>query len=110
MSRLPARFLPHRGKVAYEAKLGEGTYGPRFADRVTPERAALDEKQKLVRTADGKQAMSSARIALDPEHEMPVGSRVILHPGTARERITQVIVVAEADWPKLPRFFEYALE
>mgnify|MGYP003582537396 CR=1 FL=1 len=110
MNRLPARMLPHRGKVAYEAKLGEGTYGPRFAEQITPERAALDEKQKLVRTADGQQVMSSARIALDPEHSMPLGSRVTLHPGTDHERVTHVIVAAEADWPKLPRFFEYALE
>lgn len=108
--KLPARMMPHRGAVRYEAKLGEGTYGSAFADPVTPERCALDEKQKLVRMADGSMAMSSARIALDREHEMSLGSRVTLHPGTVRERQTTVIVVAEANWPRLPRFFEYALE
>lgn len=108
--RLPNRMLPHRGRVRYEAKLGEGTYGPRFADPVTPERAAVDEKQRLVRLADGSTTISSARIALDPEHEIPLGSLVTLDPGTARERTTTVIVAAQADWPRLPQFFEYALE
>ena len=103
-------MMPHGGQVRYEAKVGEGTYGPRFADPVTPERAAVDEKQKRVRLADGSTAISSARIALDPEHDLPLGSRVTLHPGTPRERMTTVIVAAMADWPRLPRFFEYALE
>ena len=110
MNRLPVRFLPHRGKVRYEVKLGEGTYAPKYDAPVTPERSALDEKQKLVRAADGSLVTSSARIALDPEHVLPLGSRVTLHPGTPRERQTTVIVVAEADWPRLPQFFEYALE
>lgn len=108
--RLPARMMPHKGKVRYESKLGEGTYGARYADPVTPERAALDEKQRLVRLADGSQALASARIALDPEHALTLGSRVTLHPGTPWERTTTVIVVAEADWPRLPKFFEYSLE
>lgn len=108
--RLPDRYMPHTGKVTYQAKQGEGTYGPVFADPVTPDRAALDEKQKLVRTGDGRDVMSTARIALDPEHVLPLGSKVTLHPGTARERVTTVIVIAEADWPRLPQFFEYALE
>lgn len=110
MRRLPARMMPFRDAVRYEAKLGEGAYGPEYADPVTPQRSAIDEKQKLVRLADGSTAISSARIALDPEHEMPVGSRVTLHPGTERERTTTVMVAAKAEWPQLPQFFEYALE
>lgn len=110
MARLPARMMPFRGAVRYEPKLGEGAYGPKFGDPVTPERAAVDEKQKLVRLADGTTAISSARIALDPEHEMALGSRVTLHPDTPRERTTTVIVAAKAEWPRLPHFFEYALE
>lgn len=108
--KLPARMMPHGGLVAYENKLGENAYGPQFAPKVTPGRAALDEKQRLVRTADGRDVIATARIALDPEHVLTLGSRVTLHPGTPRQRVTYVIVAAEANWPRLPRFFEYALE
>lgn len=107
---LPPRYMPHGGQVRYQSKHGESTYGPLFAPPVTPERAAVDEKQKLVRTADGSMVMSSARIVLDPEHDLPVGSLVTLHPDSEHERQTTVLITANADWPLLPKFREYTLE
>lgn len=103
-------MMPFHGEVRYEAKLGESAYGPQFAAPVTPERAAIDERQKLVRLASGAEAISSARIALDPEHVLPLGSKVTLHPGKPTERTSTVIVAATAEWPRLPQFHEYALE
>jgi hypothetical protein len=110
MKRLPKRMLPHGGLVAYQPKLGESVYEEKHGDEVVPERAAIDDKQKLVRTADGRQIMSSARVALDREHLMPLGSIVTIWRGRANERDTTAAVVSIADWPGLPQFVEIALE
>ncbi|WDH77929.1 hypothetical protein PTQ19_10385 [Microbacterium esteraromaticum] len=111
MRRLPKRMMPHGGLVSYRAKLGEGTYGPQHDDvEVVPKRAAIDDKRKLIRTADGRELMSQSRIALDLEHLMPVGSLVTIWRGRANERETTALVVAVADWPGLPQFVEIALE
>ncbi len=110
MRRLPKRYLPHKGLVSYRPKLGEGTYGPQYGDPVVPKRAAIDDKRKLIRAADGRELMSQSRIALDLEHLMPVGSLVTIWRGRANERETTALVVAVADWPGLPQFVEIALE
>lgn len=108
--RLPKRYLPHVELVSYRPKLGEGTYGPQYGAQVTPKRAAIDDKRKLIRTADGQMLMSQSRIAVDIEHLMPVGSLVTIWRGRANERESTALVVAVADWPGLPQFVEIALE
>ncbi len=110
MKRLPKRMLPHGGLVAYRPKLGESAYGPKHGDEVVPKRAAIDDKQKLIRTADGRQVMSSARVALDREHLLPLGSIVTVWRGRSNERDTTAAVIAVAEWPGLPQFVEIALE
>lgn len=108
--KLPARLMPHNRLVSYRVKEGENSYGPVFADPVVAEQAAIDDKQRLVRTADGRQIMSSARVALDFEHELPPGSLVTIWAGTYRARELPMVASATADWPGLPRFHEYTLE
>ena len=110
--RLPARYLPHIGLVAYKPKLGDGAYGPVHGGQVVPERAAIDETRRLVRNKEGREVVSEARIALDlPDHEaLTVGSEVTLWKGRPNERTTTVIAVSIAEWPRLPRFLEAALE
>lgn len=108
--RLPKRYLPHKKLAAYKPKLGEGTYGPSYGPEVVVKRAAIDDKRKLIRTADGREIMSQSRIAVDPEHLMPVGSLVTIWRGRANQRETTALVVAVAEWPGLPRFVEVALE
>jgi hypothetical protein len=103
-------MMPHGGLIAYQPKLGEGTYGPQYGAEVVPKRAAIDDKRKLIRTTDGREIMSQSRIALDLEHLMPVGSLVTIWRGQANERETTALVVAVAQWPGLPEFCEIALE
>lgn len=110
MRRLPKRFLPHKELVSFRPKLGEGTYGPTYGDPVIPKRAAIDDRRKLIRTTDGRELMSQSRVALDPEHTMPVGSLVTIWRGRPNERESTALVVAVADWPGLPQFVEIALE
>lgn len=110
MRRLPKRYLPHLKLVSYKPKLGESAYGPRYGDEVVVDRAAIDDKQKLIRTADGRQLMSVARVAVDPEHLMPLGSVVTIWRGRGNEREATAAVVAIAEWPGLPQFVEISLE
>lgn len=110
MRRLPKRYLPHKGLVTYRPKLGEGTYGPQYGDPVTPRRAAIDDKRRMIRTSDGREILAQSRVALDLEHAMPVGSLITIWKGRENERETTALVVATADWPGLPQFIEIALE
>lgn len=110
MRRLPKRYLPHKDLVSYRPKLGEGTYGPEYGEPVFPKRAAIDDKRRLIRTADGRELMAQSRIALDSEHAMPLGSLVTIWRGRANERETTALHIAVAEWPGLPQFVEIALE
>jgi hypothetical protein len=75
------------------------------------ERALIDDKRKLVRARDSREVVAEARVALDyPDHDVPEGSLVTIWRGTARQRESKVIVVSLADFPRLPRFTELALE
>ena len=110
--RLPKRMMPHLQLVSYQPKLGEGAYGPVYGPEVVADRAMIDEKRKIVRSREGNEVVSEARIALDlPDHEaLTDGSLVTLWRGRARERTTTVIVTAVADVPQLPHFLEASLE
>lgn len=110
MKRLPPRYLPHKGLVSYRPKTGEGAYGPVYGPPVTPRRAAIDDRRKLIRTRDGRELLAQSRIALDLEHLMPEGSLVTIWKGRGNERETTALLVAVAYWPGLPRFVEIALE
>ena len=110
MIRLPDRFLPHRRLVTYRPKLGEGAYGPVYGPQVVAPRAAIDDKRRLVRTADGRELVAQSRVALDLEHLMPEGSEVTIWAGQVNERTTTALVVSLAQWPRLPQFIEVALE
>lgn len=112
MRRLPPRMMPHRDLVSYRPKIGESACGPVYGPEVVAGRAAIDEKRKLVRSAEGKEVVSEARIALDlPDHVALVeGSLVTIWRGTARARTATVLATAVADWPRLPHFIEAYLE
>lgn len=109
--RLPARMMPHKNLVSYRPYLGEGADGAVYGDEVLCARAAIDDKRRFVRTADGREFMASGRVALDyPDHDVPPGSQVTVWRGRSNERTSTVVLVALADWPQLPKFLELTVE
>lgn len=88
--RIPNRLMPHGGLVSYEAKTGHGGDGVRFAAPVTPERACVQERRRLVH-GTASEVVSTATVWLDPQHSPPVGSKVTLWAGTARARVSEVL-------------------
>lgn len=75
---------------------GAGAYGPVYEPPV-PVMAAIDDKARMVRNADGDEVVSSTTVAM-PETTplIPVGSLLTLPPKYG-ERETQVIAYTVAD-------------
>lgn len=88
---MPNRMMPHGGLVKYRSATGHSGSGPTFTDWVTPKRACIQEKRRLVKNSNGDEVVSTGQVWLDPDYQPPVGSEVTIWAGTARERTTQVI-------------------
>lgn len=109
--RIPGRLMPHGGLVTFRRILGTGPTGPvHAADVVTPPRANIQERRRLIRTPDGREVMSSATVWLDPEYPVPEGSLMRVWVGREVERECTVVGVALMDHPGLPVHVELALE
>lgn len=91
--RIPNRLMPHGGLVSYEAKQGHGGDGVGFGAPVTPDRACIQERERLVR-GSASEEVSTATVWFDPEHAPPLGSKITIWKGReGRERVTKVLEV-----------------
>ena len=57
-------------------------------------RAEVKDEQRLVRTADGSEAVSSSSVTVAISEHVPVRSLVTVWPGTARQREAEVLAVS----------------
>ncbi len=87
-----------RHRVDIEPYLGASAYGPRYGPVVARVRGFLDEQTRMVRAADGSQAVSSSTFYCLLSVDAPPGSRVTLPDG----RKTTVIVALRRDGKGLP--------
>lgn len=92
---IPGWLLRH--VVTVEAWLGEGPYGPRYAEPVAA-RCFVDEQTRLVRSPDGDEVTSSSTAYCLPDLDCPAKSRVTLPSG----RATTVITALRRDGAGLP--------
>lgn len=90
MSLFDRVFYPHTVQVQ-DAKgptgMGRGRAEPRTL------RAEVNDKQQLVRAADGDETISSATVTVALDAGVTVGASVTVWAGTAHERTSTVIAV-----------------
>jgi len=87
-------FWPHR--VSVRDAIPGGGMGPRFG---SPRELAAEviDSHRLVRTADGREVVSSTRVTVPLDAGVPVGSEVTVWPGRANARKATVLVVSYED-------------
>ena len=101
-------WFPHR--VLVKDAIASGGRGPRLGDSREIEAEVKDE-QRLVRTPDGKQIVSSSTVTVPLEANVPVGSEVTVWPGSVAERTTTVLAVGrDENDPPLPSQLILSLE
>ena len=102
-------FYPH--KVSIRNARPSGGMGTGYAAARTV-RSEVKDEQRLVRTADGREVVSSSSVTVPVSEHVPVGSLVTVWPGTAREREAEVLAVAanENDIDDLDSFLVLSLK
>jgi hypothetical protein len=94
MTTWDAFFYPH--SVSVRDRLGSGSVGVRYGDpRSLP--AEVFDEQELVRDRDGQEVVSSTRVTVQLDTNVPVGSLVTVWSGTSAQREAEVLSVARAD-------------
>jgi hypothetical protein len=104
---IPAALLPHR--ITVRPYLGSGPYGDVFADPVTVRRAFVEDRRRLVRSADGDEVISETTVRTRPGEHIPVRSLVTVWAGTPHERTGRVITSNLFDHPSTWSHREVAL-
>ncbi|POH63631.1 MULTISPECIES: hypothetical protein [Cryobacterium] len=56
-------------------------------------KAEVKDEQRLVRTADGREVVSSSSVTVPIGEHVPVGSLVTVWPGASRQREAEVLAV-----------------
>lgn len=84
--------MPHGGLVAYQNPAGQSGNGRVLAAVVVPQRAAIQEKRRLLKGLASEE-VSTAQVWLDPEHTVEVGASITIWLGTDRERVTEALAV-----------------
>lgn len=93
-------WFPHTIRVR-DAIAGGGR-GPRLGEPREVRAEVLDE-QRLVRSADGREVVSSSRVTVPLEADVAVGSEVTVWPGRSAERTATVLAVGrDENDPPLP--------
>lgn len=87
-------FYPHT--VSVRDRLGSGSVGARHGDPRSVPAEVLDEQQ-LVRDRDGQEVVSSTRVTVPLDANVPVGSLVTVWQGTSAQREAEVLSVARDD-------------
>jgi hypothetical protein len=73
--------------------------------------AEVKDQQRLVRTADGSQAVSSTTVTVPIDSAVTAGALVTVWAGTVHERTSTVIAVErDEDEPPLPSHLILSLE
>lgn len=83
-------------KVTVRASRGGGGNGPRHAD-VLQLRAEVIDKTELIRDANGVETISTTRVTVPIDSDVPVGSLVTIRPGRPNAREVLVLQVAIAE-------------
>ncbi len=99
--KLPRLLTPHT--VTCRDKVGDSAYGPVHADEErTLKWVRVEDGNKLVRSGDGSEVVSSSRVVIRPEHApVPVGSFITLPHG----RIAEVLAVEWFHTPPAPEHY-----
>ena len=84
-------WYPH--KVSVRNARPAGGMGTGYADARTV-RAEVKDEQRLVRTSDGSEVVSSSSATVPIGEHVPVGSLVTVWPGTNRQREAAVLAVS----------------
>lgn len=101
-------WFPHT--VTAEIRTGAGGMGPTHADAV-PLPAEVKDEQRLVRAADGSEAVSSTTVTVPLDSDVTAGSFVTVWAGTVHERTSTVIAVQrDENIAPLPSFLILSLK
>jgi hypothetical protein len=73
-----------------------GGMGTKY-DAARPVKSEVKDEQRLVRTADGREIVSSSSVTVPIAEHVPVGSLVTVWPGTSRQREAEVLAVSADD-------------
>lgn len=93
-------WFPH--SVDARAYRGSGGRGPRHDDAV-PLRAEVLDKRELIRDAKGTEVVSSTRVTVPIDSDVPVGSLVTVWAGRPHAREAEVLQVGiDENDPPLP--------
>jgi hypothetical protein len=85
-------WWPH--KVRVRRLLQGGSRGPRLDDENPEIKAEVLDGARMVRTADGREVVSSSRVTVPIDTDVPLGSEITVWPGRARERTATVLAVS----------------
>jgi len=93
-------WFPHTVKV--RDSIASGGRGSRLGDP-RDVAAEVKDEHRLVRTADGREVVSSSTVTVPLEANVSVGSEVTVWPGSVAERTATVIAVGrDENDPPLP--------
>ena len=93
-------WFPHA--VSARAYRGSGGRGPRYDDAV-PLRAEVLDKRELIRNAAGAEVVSSTRVTVPIDADVPIGSLVTVWAGRPNAREAEVLQVGiDENAPPLP--------
>lgn len=91
-----AFFFPH--VVAVQDLTGSGGMGETYGPSRDVVAEVIDERT-ILRGQDGQEVVSSTRVTVPLEAEVPVGSLVTVWPGGTAERTAEVLRVGRDDNP-----------
>jgi hypothetical protein len=84
-------WYPHKVKIKNARR--SGGMGTSY-DAAREVRAEVKDEQRLVRSSDGREIVSSSQVSVPIGEHVPVGSLVTVWPGSPREREAEVLAVA----------------
>ncbi|MCP3799746.1 hypothetical protein NLX83_10800 [Allokutzneria sp. A3M-2-11 16] len=105
--QVPAVLLPHM--ITVRLYLGTGPYGDVHGDPVLIRRTFVEDRRRLVRSADGDELISETTVRTRPHEHIPVRSLVTVWPGTPHERTGRVLTSNLFDHPSSWSHREVAL-
>lgn len=105
--KLPAHFTPHT--VGVRDRLEGGSMGGGLGPSRTIA-AWVEDEQHTVATAASSETLSSAKVSIDLDEVVPLGSHVTVWEGRPRKRTAKVIAITVFEHDRLPSFQTLHLE
>lgn len=87
--RIPDMMMPH--KVDLHPLAGVTAGGRTSKASIVNVRAFVEFDDELVRDDNGSEIVSSAKVTLDPENAIPLGSTITMWKGTPDERHAKIV-------------------